>query len=42
NTGLELLTIRHFSEGDEQEILKGKEVVLSQENRSTKQVLFVG
>lgn len=42
NTGLELLTIRHFPEGDEQEILKGKEVVLSQENRSTKQVLFVG
>jgi len=42
NTGLELLTIRHFSEGDEHGILKGKEVVLSQENRSTKQVLFVG
>ena len=42
NTGLELLTIRHFSEGEEYSILKGKEVVLSQENRSTKQVLFVG
>jgi len=42
NTGLELLTIRHFSKGEEYSILKGKEVVLSQENRSTKQVLFVG
>jgi len=42
NTGLELLTIRHFSKGEEYSILKGKELVLSQENRSTKQVLFVG
>ena len=42
NTALELLTIRHFSIGTDLALLKNKEVVLSQENRSTKQVLFLG
>ena len=42
NTDLDLLTIRHFSKAQELSILKGKEVLLSQENRTTKQVLFVG
>jgi len=41
NTGLELLTIRHYNQGSEQSILKDKEIILSQENRTTKQVLFV-
>ena len=41
NTGLELLTIRHYNQGFDQGILKDKEIILSQENRTTKQVLFV-
>jgi len=41
NTGLELLSIRHFNQSNEASILKGKEIILSQENRTTKQVLFV-
>ncbi len=42
NTELELLTVRHFNTGEIPGILEGKKVVLSQENRSTKQVLFLG
>ena len=40
NTGLDLLTVRHGSKEDVPAILKNKEIVLSQENRTTKQVLF--
>lgn len=40
NKGLELLTVRHYSNGNVDSLLKDKEVLLSQKNRSTIQVLF--
>ena len=40
NTGLELLTVRHYKNSDIQDLLKGKEILLSQKNRTTIQVLL--
>lgn len=40
NKGIELLTVRHFQNEDVNGILKDTEVLLSQKNRSTIQVLF--
>ena len=40
NTGLELLTVRHYINSDIQNLLNGKEVLLSQKNRTTIQVLL--
>ena len=40
NRGLELLTIRHYDEIDVQKNLLGKEILLSQKNRTTLQILY--
>ncbi|MAZ30735.1 MAG: aspartate kinase [Flavobacteriales bacterium] len=40
NTGLELLTIRHYNEIDVKKSLVGKEIFLSQRNRTTIQILY--
>tara|TARA_B110000444_G_scaffold146760_1_gene137200 strand:- start:246 stop:1493 length:1248 start_codon:yes stop_codon:yes gene_type:complete len=40
NRGLELLTIRHYKEIDVQKNLLGKEILLSQKNRTTLQILY--
>lgn len=40
NSGLDLLTVRHYKNGDVDSLLEGKEVLLSQKNRSTIQVLY--
>lgn len=42
NEGLELLTIRHFSEKIADELIKGKEVLLQQKTRHTMRVLMRG
>ena len=40
NKGLELLTVRHYENDDLSNFIADKEVLLSQKNRSTIQVLF--
>ena len=40
DSGLDLLTVRHYKNGDVDSLLEGKEVLLSQKNRSTIQVLY--
>lgn len=40
NTGLELLTVRHYTNRDLDNLLKNKEIILSQKNRTTIQVLL--
>lgn len=40
NSGLDLLTIRHYQKANLDRLLSGKEVLLSQKNRTTMQVLY--
>ena len=40
NNNLELITIRHYQKLNVDALLKGKEVLLSQKNRTTLQVLY--
>ncbi|MDA8895624.1 aspartate kinase, partial [Flavobacteriales bacterium] len=40
NTGLELLTIRHYKDDQIQNLIKDKTILLSQKNRTTIQVLL--
>ena len=39
-SGLELLTVRHYTNDEVNQLLKGKEVLLTQKNTKTVQVLY--